>query len=59
MCMCTITEDDWSPTFTVMIEKKYRVVIPSVIRKLIELSEGDLVEVKIRKVGKKWRMLRE
>jgi looped-hinge helix DNA binding domain, AbrB family len=54
-----ITEDDWSPIFTAMVEKKYRVVIPSVIRKALGISEGDLVEVKIRKVGRKWRMLRE
>jgi len=52
-------EEEWSPIFTSMVEKNYRIVIPSPIRKVLQLSEGDLIEVRIRKCGKKWKILRE
>ena len=42
--------EDWSPTFTAMVEKNYRVVIPSVIRKLLNLKEYDVLEVKVKRV---------
>jgi AbrB family looped-hinge helix DNA binding protein len=54
-----MSEGEWSPTFTAMIERKYRIVIPPVLRKVMDLSEGDLVEVRIRRVGKAWKVLRE
>lgn len=42
--------EEWSPTFTAMVEKNYRVVIPSVIRKLLNLKEYDVLEVKVKRV---------
>jgi AbrB family looped-hinge helix DNA binding protein len=51
-------EGEWSPTFTSMVERKYRIVIPAVIRKVLQIEEGDVVEVRIRKVGKGWKILR-
>ncbi len=54
-----MNEEEWSPVFTVMVEKKYRIIIPTVIRKILGLEPGDLIEVKIRRVGRKWKVLRE
>ena len=42
--------EEWSPTFTARVEKKYRVWIPRTIRELMDVEEGDYVEVKIRVV---------
>jgi AbrB family looped-hinge helix DNA binding protein len=44
--------DDWSPTFTCQVQKKYRIWIPKTIRMLMKIDEGDYVEVKIRAVRK-------
>lgn len=52
-------EEEWSPVFTAMVERKYRIVIPPLLRRVLGLREGDLVEVRIRRVGKKWKVLRE
>jgi AbrB family looped-hinge helix DNA binding protein len=49
--------EEWSPTFAARVEAKYRVVIPPVVRRMLDLHEGDVVEVKVRKVGS-WRILR-
>lgn len=54
-----MSSEDWSPTFTAMIERKYRIVIPAVLRKVMELNEGDLIEVRIRRVGRQWKVLRD
>jgi AbrB family looped-hinge helix DNA binding protein len=51
--------DEWSPTFTAIVEKKNRIVIPAAIRRILDISEGDIVEVKVKKVGRKWKILRE
>jgi AbrB family looped-hinge helix DNA binding protein len=45
-----LENEEWSPTFTAMVEKNYRVVIPSVIRKLLNLKEYDVLEVKVKRV---------
>jgi len=45
--------EEWSPTFTCQIEKRYRIWIPRAIRLLMELREGDYVEVKLRVVRRK------
>jgi len=52
-------EGEWSPTFTAMVERKHRIVIPSVVRRLLQLEEGDVVEVRVRKVGKAWKISRD
>jgi AbrB family looped-hinge helix DNA binding protein len=46
-------EEGWSPVFTCRVEKKYRIWIPRTIRQLLNLYEGDYVEVKIRVVERK------
>lgn len=48
----TVSED-WSPVFTSRVERKYRIWIPRVVRELLNLKEGDIVEVKIRVVQKR------
>jgi AbrB family looped-hinge helix DNA binding protein len=50
--------EEWSPIFTAIVEKKNRIVIPSAIRRILDIGEGDIVEVKIRRVGRKWKILR-
>jgi bifunctional DNA-binding transcriptional regulator/antitoxin component of YhaV-PrlF toxin-antitoxin module len=52
-------EENWSPIFTAMVERGYRIVIPSTIRKILRVEEGDVLEVKVRKVKGKWKILRE
>jgi AbrB family looped-hinge helix DNA binding protein len=42
--------EDWSPIFTSKVERKYRIWIPRTIREIMMISEGDYVEVQIRKV---------
>lgn len=49
--------ENWSPTFTARIEKKYRIWIPKVIRELLDIREGDIVEVRIR-VHERRKLLR-
>jgi AbrB family looped-hinge helix DNA binding protein len=51
--------EEWSPVFTALVEKKNRIIIPRVIRLALGIEPGDLVEVRVRKVGRKWRALRE
>ncbi|MEM1672360.1 MAG: AbrB/MazE/SpoVT family DNA-binding domain-containing protein [Archaeoglobaceae archaeon] len=50
-------EEEWSPTFTAKVETKYRLWIPRVIRSMLDLKEGDIVEVRIR-VAKRRGILR-
>lgn len=42
--------EEWSPTFTARVERKYRIWIPRTVRELMDVEEGDYVEVKIRVV---------
>jgi bifunctional DNA-binding transcriptional regulator/antitoxin component of YhaV-PrlF toxin-antitoxin module len=42
--------EEWSPTFTARVEKKYRIWISRIVRELMDVKEGDYVEVKIRVV---------
>ncbi|MEM1865978.1 MAG: AbrB/MazE/SpoVT family DNA-binding domain-containing protein [Ignisphaera sp.] len=46
-------EEEWSSTFTAKVETKYRIWIPRVIRQMLDLNEGDIVEVKIRVVKRR------
>ncbi len=43
-------EEGWSPTFTARVETRNRIWIPRVVRELLDLKEGDIVEVKMRVV---------
>jgi AbrB family looped-hinge helix DNA binding protein len=45
--------EEWSPTFTARVERKYRIWIPRTVRELMDLEEGDYVEVKIRVVKRR------
>lgn len=51
-------EENWSPIFTARIEKKNRIWVPKVIRELMEIEEGDVVEVKIKVYQKGKKILR-
>lgn len=55
--MC-VEMEDWSPTFAARVEKKFRIWIPRVIREVMDIKEGDIVEVRIRVVEKKRGILR-
>jgi AbrB family looped-hinge helix DNA binding protein len=46
-------EEEWSPTFTARVERKYRIWIPRTVRELMDVEEGDYVEVKIRVVKRR------
>jgi len=43
--------DDEKPiTFVAKVEKKYRIFIPRAVREVLEIVEGDYVEVIIKRV---------
>jgi len=48
-----VSEEEWSPIFTCQIEKKFRIWIPKTVRLLMDLREGDYVEVRLRIVKRK------
>ena len=52
-------DEEWSPIFTAIVERKYRIVIPSPVRRVMNIGEGDVVEVQVRRVKRQWKVLRE
>ncbi len=38
--------------FKAVVRAKYRITIPPVVRKLLSIRVGDVVEVRIRRVGR-------
>jgi len=46
-------QEDWSPVFTARVERKSRIWLPRAIRELLNINEGDYLEVKVRVVTRK------
>ena len=44
--------------FVAKIEKRYRIFIPKRVREVLELEEGDYVQVKIRRVKQAEKIVR-
>jgi AbrB family looped-hinge helix DNA binding protein len=50
-------EDTYVTSFVARVERGYRIFIPRAVREVLEIEEGDFVEVQIKWVRKDGRKL--